>query len=167
MEARGGELEAADRSLRRARALDPQRPETELLLRYLHEGPYQVTIDQEVAADSTLGRLQGALSSLGVARRLRQDGKPADAEQILADHRFVADDLVVFPWPEAIFLSWLERIASLIEQSGSDPEKRVEAQEEWQSFREVWPVGRAPDSRVGQFATEVATALESGPGTRD
>jgi len=167
MEALGGDLEAADRSLRRARELDPNRPETELLLRFIHDGPYQLTSGREVAADSPLGRFQGALSSLGVARRLRQEGNPEDAERILAGFRFVADDLVVFPWPEAVFLAWLEQIASLAEQSGNDPAKGVEAQREWRRFRDVWPVDRAPDSRVGRFADELATALQSGPATRD
>lgn len=161
------DAEAADRSLRRARELDPNRPETAILLQFIHEDPYEIAPEPDVPGDSRYGRFLEQLRALGIARAFRRDGDPASAERALAGLRFVDDDLTLFPWPEAVYLAWLERIASQWEQRGEVASKGEEAREEWRRFRRVWPIDRAPESRVGRLAAEVKTALDSRTGSQD
>lgn len=180
-----GDPDAALRALREAEQLDPGRPEIEILRNVVTTEPLTdlpVTLmstggsmpggangsavtpenpastSGEVAtfeSDSRVARFEGAFRTLAGARRSRIAGDPASAADSLAPLRFVADDLSLYLWPEAIFFARLERIVAL-----ADAGDRAAARREWKSFRKLWPAERAPSSRVAQFAREVESALK-------
>ncbi len=151
-----GDKDGATRALQEARQVDPGRPETLLLIRFIEGDPF--ALEGESTAPSTpLGRFVAPLHALGDARALRVGGDPAAGRRSLDGVGFVTDDLEVFPWPEAAYLSWLERIICLEGEGKGD-----DARKEWRTFRGWWPEGRAPASRVSLVATEVESFLEGG-----
>jgi len=156
-----GDRAAAARALAEARPIDPGRPETAILARLVEGNPFEFSFPEGEAPPpgTALARFAAPFLSLGAARRLRVGGDPAGALRTLDGIRFVADDLSVHPWPETVYLAWLERIVAL-----ADLGRAEEARAAWRGFRRWWPEDRPAEALVSRTAAEVGASLERGGG---
>ena len=158
-----GDADAALRALREAEQLDPARPEIAILRNAVTTLPFaELSETATLEPQSRTARFEGAFRTLAAARRSRLAGDPSAASDSLAPLGFVADDLSLFLWPEAVFFARLERIVALQEAGDAETARR-----EWESFRKVWPTDRAPESRVSRYADDVSSLLEGGDGSKD